>query len=164
MFQDEAGFGRIGTPHRCWTGGKRPCVPCHHIREYRYAYGAVSAEGESYFLVMPRSDTLCMNYFLKALSQAYSEDYLLVVCDNAIWHKSKSLEVPENIQILHIPPYTPEMNPIEQIWKELRKMGFSNRLFQSLNDVIDQLCESIRELTREQISSIVNRDWVFKAE
>ena len=54
MFQDEAGFGRINTPKYCWTDGNRPSVPCHHIREYRYVFGAVDpCTGDDYFLVTP---------------------------------------------------------------------------------------------------------------
>ena len=62
MFQDEAGFGRINHPKYCWCEkGIRPSVPCHHIREYRYAYGAVEPlTGESCFLVMPYCNTACM--------------------------------------------------------------------------------------------------------
>ena len=67
MFQDEAGFGRINKPKRCWCKKKiRPSVPCHHIREYRYAYGAVEPmTGENFFLVMPYCSTNCMNTFLE---------------------------------------------------------------------------------------------------
>ena len=51
---------------------------------------------------------------------------ILLCCDGAAWHRSKELNIPENIVLFHIPPYTPEMNPIEQIWKEIRKRGFRN--------------------------------------
>ena len=82
MFQDEAGFGRINKPKYCRCNKNiRPSVPCHNIREYSYAYGAIR-------------------------------------------HKSKGLKTPDNIRIIHIPPYTPEMNPIEQIRKQIRSMGF----------------------------------------
>lgn len=161
MYQDEAGFGRIGTPHYCWTGSDRPHIPCHHIREYRYAYGAVSPkDGKHFFLVLPRSDTACMNYFLKELSATYPDDYILLICDNAVWHRSKALEVPDNIKILFIPPYTPEMNPIEQVWAKIREIGFNNRIFKTLDDVMDQLCETIRNLKNEAIKSICHRDWM----
>lgn len=128
MFQDEAGFGRIGVPKYCWCpAGERPSVPCHHIREYRYAYGAVEPmTGDDFFLIMPRCNTNCMNVYLRELSNRFSEDYIILCCDGAVWHKSKELEIPENIEICFIPPYTPEMNPIEQIWKEIRKRGFKN--------------------------------------
>ncbi|CIU37523.1 transposase family protein [Streptococcus pneumoniae] len=59
--------------------------------------------------------------------------------DNAIWHKSSILKIPTNIGFTFIPPYTPEMNPIEQVWKEIRKRGFKNKTFRTLEDVMNQL-------------------------
>ena len=91
-------------------------MPCHHIREYRYVYGAVEPEtGYSCFWVMTRCDTESMNFFLEKLSEQFSNDYILLICDGAAWHKSNELIIPENIELFFIPPYTPEMNPIEQI-------------------------------------------------
>ena len=73
MFQDEAGFGRINKPKYCWCNKNiRPSVPCHHIREYSYAYGAVEPlTGEHFFLVMTYCDTNDMNVFMKELSEKY---------------------------------------------------------------------------------------------
>ncbi len=162
MFQDEAGFGRINKPKYCWCKrGLRPSVPCHHIREYRYVYGAVEPlTGESCFLVMPYCNTSCMNIFLQELSSQYSEDIVLLCCDGAAWHKSGALDIPENIVLFHIPPYTPEMNPIEQIWKELRKIGFKNEVFTTLDKVVDRLCDSICLLSAATIMSITCRAWI----
>lgn len=153
MFQDEAGFGRINKPKNCWCEkGIRPTVPCHHIREYMYAFGAVDpTDGESSFLVLPYSNTVCMNLFLKVLSDSYAKDTILLCCDGAAWHKSVSLEIPENIELFFIPPYTPEMNPIEQIWKELRQIGFRNEIFATLNKVVDRLCDSINSLSKNTV-------------
>lgn len=164
MFQDEAGFGRINKPKYCWCfSGVRPTVPCHHIREYRYAYGAVEPlTGESCFLVLPYSDTACMNVFLQALSNRFSIDTILLVCDGAAWHKAKALIIPENIKLLFLPPATPEMNPIEQIWKEIRKRGFCNEVFATLEKVVDRLCETICSLSHHCISSITARDWIVQ--
>ncbi len=163
MFQDEAGFGRINKPKYCWCEkGYRPCVPCHHIREYRYAYGAVEPlTGESYFLVMPCCNTKCMNVFLKGLSQTYPNDKIILVCDGAMWHKSAGLIIPKNITLIFIPPSTPEMNPIEQIWKEIRKRGFKNEVFQTLDKVVDRLCETICSLPKNTIMSITSRRWIL---
>jgi len=163
MFQDEAGFGRINKPKYCWCKkGIRPSVPCHHIREYRYAFGAVEPlTGENFFLVLPYSNTECMNVFLEELSKQYEEDNILLCCDGASWHKSNSLIIPENITLIYIPPYTPEMNPIEQIWKELRSKGFWNEIFATLEKVVDRLCETIRDLTKETVRSITGRDWII---
>ena len=162
MFEDEAGFGRINKPKNCWCPkGIRPSVPCHHIREYRYAYGAVEPlTGESFFLVLPYCNTECMQVFLNELSKEHSEETILLVCDGAGWHTTNALQIPDNIGILRIPPYTPEMNPIEQIWKQIRSMGFKNEVFPSLNAVIDRLCKTIRSLTKHQLRNITCRNWI----
>ena len=93
-----------------------------------------------------------MNAFLEELSQAYPDDYLLLVMDNAIWHKSSTLKIPTNIDFAFIPPHTPEMNPIEQVWKEIRKRGSKNKAFRTLED-------AIQGMEKEMIKSIVNRRW-----
>lgn len=100
-----------------------------------------------------------MNEFLRQLSAAYPEDYIILVMDNAIWHKSQTLNIPENIEFTFIPPYTLEMNPIEQVWAEIRKLGFKNKVFKTLNEVINKLEEVIQTLTAYQLKSIVHRDW-----
>jgi len=164
MFEDEAGFGRINKPKYCWCyPGIRPVVPCHHIREFRYAYGSVEPlTGDSFFLVLPYSNTECMNTYLNYLSKEYPDDVILLVCDGAGWHKTNALCIPENIQLFFLPPATPEMNPIEQIWKEIRKRGFRNEVFTTLDQVIDRLCETIRSLSHDVIRSITGRNWILQ--
>lgn len=163
MFGDEAGFGRINKPRYCWCyPGLRPDVPCHHIREYRYAFGAVEPlTGESFFLVMPYCNTVCMNVFLRGLSQAYPNDQIILVCDGASWHRAKALDIPLNIQLHFLPPATPEMNPIEQIRKEIRIRGFRNETFQSLEKVVLRLCDTICSLSHHIIKSITARNWIL---
>ena len=101
-----------------------------------------------------------MNLFLQKLSETYAEDIIVLCCDGAAWHKSGTLEVPDNIKLFYIPPYTPEMNPIEQIWKEIRKRGFRNQVFQTLEKVVDRLCETIRSISAATIASITGRHWI----
>ena len=163
MFEDEAGFGRINKPKYCWCfPGLRPIVPCHHIREYRYAYGAVEPlTGESFFLVLPNSNTDCMSVFLLELSKAYKDDLILLCLDQASWHTAKTLVIPENIRLFFLPPATPEMNPIEHIWKEIRKRGFRNEIFKTLEKVIERLCETICSLSCDTIRSITGRNWIL---
>ena len=163
MFQDEAAFGRINKPKYCWCfPGLRPTVPCHHIREYRYAYGAVEPlTGGSFFLIMPYCNTDCMNIFLKQLSEKHPGDRILLVCDGAAWHRANALEVPANVRLLFLPPATPEMNPIEQIWKEIRKLGFRNEVFQTLDKVIGRLSSVIRSLSESLICTITAREWII---
>jgi len=163
MFQDEASFGRINDPSRCWApGGIRPIVPCQKIREYMHIFGAVDPiDGEKFFLILPKCNTECMNIFLKGLSESYPNDYILLPMDKAAWHSSKTLDIPDNIRLFYIPPRTPEMNPIEQIWKEIRKRGFKNKFFSTLEKVILKLCDTCNSLTNECVKSITGRDWIL---
>ena len=101
-----------------------------------------------------------MNEFLQQLSAYYSDDYLILVMDNATWHKSQALELPENITCTFIPLYTPEMNPIEQVWAEIRKRGFKNKAFKSLEEVILKLETVIQNLETECLRKIVHRKWI----
>ena len=152
----------VGSTSRNTAGAGTVSVPvCPAIN--RYAYGAVEPlTGDGYFLVLPYCNTVCMNIFLKQLSEKYADDIILLCCDGAAWHKSAALELPDNIVLFHIPPYTPEMNPIEQIWKEIRKRGFRNEIFATLEKVVDRLCDTICSLNHEIISSITGREWIIK--
>ena len=94
----------------------------------------------------------------KQLSKKYADDIILLCCDGAAWHRSTGLELPDNIVLFLIPPYTPEMNPIEQIWKEIRKRGFQNEIFATLEKVVDRLCDTSCSLNHEIISSITGRE------
>ena len=102
-----------------------------------------------------------MNLFLAQLANQYPDDVILLCCDGATWHKSGALCIPENVRLFFIPPYTPEMNPIEQIWKELRKRGFRNEVFVTLEKVVDRLCETICALASDTIHSITARSWIL---
>ena len=162
MFQDEARFGRISDLAHCWCPkGVRPTVPKHLVREYVYAYGAVDpVDGEDCFITAPYCNTEWTSEFLKILSEKFAKDYILLPTDNASWHKSKSLVIPDNIYIFYLPPYTPELNPIEQIWKEIRKDGFKNVLFQTLDKVEDKLCSSLVSLGEDVVKSVCGREWI----
>lgn len=164
MFQDEASFGRINKPKRCWCAkGVRPAVPCHHVREYTYAYGAVSPQdGEMVSLVLPYANTACMNIFLNEAAIRFSDDYILMVMDNAAWHTSKTLLLPENVEIFPLPAYTPELNPIEMIWDDVREKAFKNELFQTLHSVGIRLCDALLTMDSNsaRVSSITNWAWI----
>lgn len=162
MFQDEAIFGRIGKLYKCWALGKyRPIVHQQKVREFQYLFGAVEPlSGDSCFRIFSHSDTVCMNIYLKELSTQFIDDYILLICDNAAWHKSSGLIVPNNIEIMHIPPYTPEMNPIEQVWDEIREKHFANQIFNTLEQATGQLCKAVISLLNVTIVSITYRSWM----
>jgi len=77
-----------------------------------------------------------------------------------MWHRAKGLIIPDNIELFMLPPATPEMNPIEQIWKEIRKLGFRNEIFHTLDKVVDRLCDTICSLSHDTIASITGREWI----
>ncbi len=162
MFQDEAIFGRIGKTAKCWAfNGFRPTVLHQKIRQYRYMFGAVEPlTGEKSFRIYSHCDTVVMNHYLNELSKDFKDDYILLVCDNAGWHKSVGIVVPHNIEIMHIPPYTPEMNPIEQIWDELREKNFTNRVFNTLEQIVDRLCHVLCVLPNALVLNITHRSWM----
>ena len=118
--------------------------------------------GDSLFLVMPYCNTECMNIFLQELSAKYPRDYIILTVDKATWHRANGLRIPANIRLIYLPPATPEMNPIEQIWKEIRKLGFRNEIFTSLDQVVERLCVTIRSLSPETIRSITGRNWILQ--
>ncbi len=126
-------------------------------------YGAVAPnEGEFFSLVMPYTNTDCMNVFLSELSKAYPNQSILLIVDNAAWHHAKALEIPENIELFSLLPYTPELNPIKMIWEELREKGFRNEILPSLEKVVDRLCQVVVTLASDltRVASIPHRDWI----
>jgi len=164
MFEDEAGFGRINDPSSCWApSGVRPIVPCQIVREYVQVYGAVEPmTGDSCFVIAPKCNTECMNAFLSELSKQLGKDYALLCMDNAGWHKSKGLAIPDNVRLLYLPARTPEMNPIEQLWPQVRKDGFKNKLYHTLDHVVQQLCLSLNSISTALVISVTQRTWIVQ--
>jgi len=164
MFQDEARFGRINKPKRCWCPrGVRPTVPCQIVREYTYAYAAVSPQdGKMVSLVLPYANTDCMNIFLEEVSKRFPDDYIVMVMDCAAWHRTKKLKIPENIEIFPLLPYSPELNPVENIWDEVREKGFLNEIFNSMSGVEDRLCHTLYdlEIDDKRVKSITGWNWI----
>ena len=148
MAQDEGCFGRISRAKRCWAPpGIRPHAPAQVVREYMYAYAAVApAQRQMISLVLPEASTAMMNLFLEQVGQTFSKYFILMQVDQAGWHRAKDLVVPENIRLTPQPAYSPELNPVEHIWDELREKYFHNRIFPSLEALIDVLCQGLCHL------------------
>jgi hypothetical protein len=84
-----------------------------------------------------------MTIFLKQVSQECADLFIVMQVDQASWHCSQHLQVPENRRLIFQPPYSPEINPVEHIWKELREKYFANRMFPSLADLQEHFCDSL---------------------
>jgi transposase len=148
MAQDEGCFGRISQPRRCWAPpGIRPHVPAQLVREYVYAYAAVAPSlGQMVSLILPETSTPMMNLFLEQVSQTFPNHLIVMQVDQAGWHRSQELVIPANIRLIPQPAYSPEVNPVEHVWDELREKYFHNRIFSSLDALIDRLCQGLTDL------------------
>jgi hypothetical protein len=132
-------------------------------REFVYAYGAVSPrEGEFDWKLCSQMNTQRMNEFLAQVVRRHPRDFIVMIVDGASSHRGKDLVVPENIRLLPLPPYSPELNPQEHLWDEIREKEFPNRVFDSLDGVKKQLRSGLVRLARDDIRvrSITAWPWI----
>ena len=150
MFVDEARFGRMNRIRPCWAPiGTRPEVAAQLIREYIYLYGAVSPkDGTCVYLIMPISNTACFQVFLEVLARKFARQDILLVLDGAPNHRCSDLAVPNNITLLYLPPYSPELNPKEILWDEIREKVFKNYALKSMDAVRAKLKQAILYIER----------------
>jgi putative transposase len=166
MFEDEARFGRINDPRRCWApGGVRPIVGRRIVREYTYAFAAVSPhDGVLDSLVLPTVDAETMSFFLAEVASRHANEFILVFLDGAGWHKANDLVIPENVRLAPLPPYSPELNPSEHIWDLLREGWFTNLVFDSMDGVEDQLVSGLAALETDppHVQRATGFPWITK--
>jgi hypothetical protein len=164
VFQDEARFGRMVRLRRCWAAMPvRPTVCNGYERKFVYVYGAVSPlQGELDWMICRNMNTDQMNEFLKQISGAHPGDFIVMILDGASSHKSKDLRVPENIRFHRLPGYSPELNPQEHVWDELREKEFPNRVFDSVDGVVQQLQAGLPRLAADKASlrSLTAWPWI----
>jgi len=167
MFADEARFGRINRPRPCWAPiGVRPEVASQLIREYIYLYGAVCPQdGTCVYLIMPTSNTACFQSFLNVLSRRFARQDILLVLDGAPNHRCRDLMLPDNIALLFLPPYAPELNPKENLWDEIREKIFRNYALKSIDAVRRKLEEAILYIERNPklVKSITSFPYIVKS-
>ena len=158
-FGDEAGFEGDPRPRRIWVKkGSRPKVPYtgNHIRHN--VVGAVNpTSGQFFSLVVPHSDSVVFQTFLdefaKHTSQTDTTKKVILILDNASWHKSESLNW-HNISPVFLPPYSPDLNPIETIWRVLKERFFTGWVAKTLDQLIDRICHALLSLAPKDVSSI----------
>ena len=164
MFHDEARFGRMSDPRACWAPApKRPMVGLALVREFRYEYAAISPwSGELDYMTSEKMDTENMSRFLKQVSETYDQHFIVMVLDGAPSHRGKALEVPGNMALVFLPPYSPELNPVEQLWNILRRDYFANRVFDSLHAAILQAEHGLANMAsnKQALKSLTNWPWI----
>ena len=160
---DEARFGQQGTLTRVWAPrGSRPTAVKQTRYEWVYLYAAVEpATGASVALQAPHVNTETMSDFLRMLAEELGADeHAILVMDQAGWHVSRSLKVPDSITILLLPPYSPELNPIERLWAYLRSHFLSNRAYEGYEHLLDASATAWREMGPELLRSVCACDYV----
>jgi len=164
LFQDEARFGRINALRRCWAPcGIRPHVDFQVVRQFTYVYAAVCPKtGQNFSLILPDADSAMMNLFISELTMHYNDYRVIMVVDQASWHKSASLKKYDNLRFIFLPPASPELNPTEHLWEHVREKCFANRVFDSLDEVEERLERAFHDvyLDTETIRSLVSFSWI----
>jgi len=152
------------TTHRWWTRGQRPPGLCDKRFASAYLFAAVEpATGAEVALVLPTVSTAAMSRFLAELSARIAPDaHVVLVLDQAGWHGARALVVPPNLTLVPLPPYSPELNPVERLWLYLRERYLSHRLLEDYDAVVDACCHAWTALTQEpeRIQSLTSYPWL----
>lgn len=152
---DESRFGLLSIQRRCLTAkGVKPLVPYQHRFQNFYLFGAYNpSSGDHFTLELPKCNSAWFQLWMDEFSRHRSEEFKIVILDNGAFHKSKDLEVPSNIALLFLPPYSPELNPAEMIWRHIKDQ-LANIIFETLDKLSDAVAEIIKNLSPQTIQSI----------
>jgi transposase len=166
IFFDEARFGLINWHRRRYCPkGFRPPYVVRRAYEWSYLYAAVDpTNGESFCLYLPGMDGLCLEAFLERLGEAYTQYHLLVVLDGAPSHTSGRITLPENVSLLRLPTYSPELNPVERWFQEFRS-ALSNRIFETVELLQEALTKALEPYWQEpvRLGSLTGFSWWVEA-
>ena len=150
---------------RIWAErGSRPSAPRDQRYSWAYLFGAICpARGIGRGLVLPAANIEAMNLHLAEIGSAITPgSHAVLVLDGAGWHQpGHRLRVPGNITLLHLPPYAPELNPVENVWAYLRGNVLSNRVFEGYDAIVDACCTAWTWLIKqpERITALGTRSW-----
>jgi hypothetical protein len=143
-FEDESRFGLHTKYGRGLTArGVQPVCTFQQVFKYTYLFGAFSPiTGNKFLLEMPDP-----------------EEFKIIVLDNGAFHKAKCLKIPSNIKLLFLPPYSPELNPAEKIWKHVKRK-FTNMFFNDLSDISKFFTEKVNEITIEKVKTTCSYNYM----
>ena len=141
--------------------GTKPICNAQQVYQSTHTYGAFSPlNGSSFVLELPECNTEMFQIFLDLLSLENPDEFKIIGLDNAAFHKAKKLKIPENIELIFLPPYSPELNPAEKIWWSWKR-NFSNQIFKTLDELSKFIEQQVRELTPEIVKSTTSYEYIF---
>ena len=157
-------MGQQGTLTRVWAKrGSRPRAPRDTRYQWAYLFGAVCpARGVAAGLVLPTVNTEAMNAHLAEIARSVAPGaHALLILDGAGWHGAAAIVVPDNLSLLTLPPYSPELNPVENVWAYIRANKLAISVFESYDDIVDACCNAWNFFANDPvaISSITSRSW-----
>jgi hypothetical protein len=163
LFEDEARMGQQGTLTRVWARtGSRPTVIKQTEYQWLHLWAAIEATtGQSWTMLTPDMNTTQMNMLLAGISGTLEEnDLAVIVLDNAGWHRAKALQIPSNIALLFLPPYSPELQPAERLWAWMRSHHLSNRVYVDYNDMLNAADKAIQTLDQSRLQTLCACSWL----
>ena len=163
--QDEARFGQQNTTTKLWaTKGTRPLAIKQQQFEYAYLFGSICVtNGKSEAMIMPYVNKDIMHSHLEQISTSTVEGrYAVVIMDGAGWHTEDIDTEFDNLSCMKLPPYSPELNPIEQVWSWLRQHHLANRCFNGYEDIVNCICIAWNDFVSDvkRVKKIGTRDWM----
>ncbi|MDQ7832770.1 MAG: IS630 family transposase [Desulfovibrionaceae bacterium] len=162
-FFDEGRFGFKPVTGRRWARkGVRPMTVVRPGYQNFYVYSAISpCTGEDVSLFLPWVNTSMMNLFLAYLSQSLGARRCFLVMDQAGWHVSVDLKIPVNIELVFLPPYSPELNPVERLWQWLKRHSLRNRCHENLEAIMDAVQDCLQGATPAFLKSLCRCGYLF---
>ena len=157
-------LGQKNSRVRQWARkGTRPRQPADQRYANAYIFGAICpARGVGAAIMMPTADTQAMQLHLEEISKTAAKGaHTVILMDQARWHTTGRLTLPDNLSLLFLPPKSPELNPVENIWQYLRQTWLANRIFETYDSILDAGCKAWNNLVAqpELITSIGTRKW-----
>ena len=162
-------FGQKGRVcHRWFTRGQRPPGLCDQRYTWAHLFAAVRpATGQGFALVLPEATTATMQVFLDRFAATLDADeHAVMLLDGAGWHGARALVVPANVTLVPLPPYSPELNPVERVWLYLRERFLSHRVLDGYVAVLDAACRAWNALAAEpgRLASLTAYPYLLRSE
>ena len=142
--------------------GIKPVAEIDYSFASMYLYGAVEPlTGERFFLEFPYLNAACFQIFIDQFSTTFSDSLNLIVLDNGRFHQAKKLEIPDNVALLFLPPYSPELNPIERLWQDIKARLFC-QVYQTIEDMQTKVTEILNIYSTSMIAKITGFEYFIQ--